>query len=82
VHRRFIVLATDGVWDYLKEEDVAVLVGEAGEDAHLAALNVVQTCVVQRRGKGEAEAGGTSARMLTPAHFGWLQGQGVLGPRV
>jgi serine/threonine protein phosphatase PrpC len=40
---RFVVLASDGVWDYMSEEDVAGLVLEADGDAHLATLNVVQT---------------------------------------
>lgn len=42
---RFFVLASDGVWDFLGEEDVARLVEDAGDDAQSAVLNVVQTCV-------------------------------------
>lgn len=38
---RFIVLASDGCWDYMDEGDVARVVDDAGDDAHVAVRNVV-----------------------------------------
>lgn len=53
---RFIVLASDGVWDYLDEDAVARMVSEAcsgdgsagDDDAQTATLNIVQKCVPVR----------------------------------